>query len=173
MPEAKSFPLPSSMAVTPRHRSRAGRLSLLHASSCPRMTSKFWFYNSMHFPEPMHHFDMITAEAAYCALGAFNTRVHVLPTTKGIDHRVINGRVYIGGVPVTDPGGNRRAGGRIPAARRSIITNTGNELYDQWKVKMKALIADAQALPDPVAARAMNRSRPPIPARASPPTTIC
>ncbi len=63
----------------------------------------------MHFPEPMHHFDMITAEAAYCALGSFNTRVHVLPTTKGIDHRIINGRVYIGGVAVTDPTRSPRA----------------------------------------------------------------
>jgi len=46
---------------------------------------------------------MVTAEAAYCALGAANTRVHCLPTTLGIDHRIVNGRVYIGGNAVTDP----------------------------------------------------------------------
>ena len=51
----------------------------------------------------MSAFDMVTAEAAYCALGAANTRVHCLPTTLGIDHRIINGRVYIGGNAVTDP----------------------------------------------------------------------
>jgi len=64
---------------------------------------RFWFYNSMHFPEPMCAFDVVTAEAAYCALGAANTRVHSLPTTLGIDYRIINGRIYIGGNAVTDP----------------------------------------------------------------------
>ncbi len=29
--------------------------------------------------------------------------MHCLPTTKGIDERIINGRVYIGGIGVTDP----------------------------------------------------------------------
>ena len=32
-----------------------------------------------------------------------NTRIHCLPTTLGIDYRIINGRVYIGGNGVTDP----------------------------------------------------------------------
>ena len=51
----------------------------------------------------MSTFDMVTAEAAYCALGSSTTRVHCIPTTLGIDHRIINGRVYIGGNAVTDP----------------------------------------------------------------------
>jgi pyruvate,water dikinase len=114
----------------------------------PEDDQKFWFYNSMHFPEPMHHFDMITAEAAYVALGAFNTRVHVLPTAKGIEHRVINGRVYIGGVAVTDPA---EIGERVEQfqQRAFYYYEHWERLYDQWKVKMKALIADAQALPKP------------------------
>jgi pyruvate,water dikinase len=87
----------------------------------PGDDQKFWFYNSMHFPEPMHHFDMITAEAAYVALGAFNTRVHVLPTAKGIEHRVINGRVYIGGVAVTDPA---EIGERVEQFQQRAFTTT-------------------------------------------------
>ena len=79
----------------------------------------------MHFPEPMSAFDMVTAEAAYCALGAANTRVHCLPTTLGIDHRIINGRVYIGGNAVTDPGRNRAPHGGVPEARLLLLRELG------------------------------------------------
>ncbi|HEX5476712.1 MAG TPA: PEP-utilizing enzyme, partial [Burkholderiales bacterium] len=87
-------------------------------------------------------------EAAYVALGAFNTRVHVLPTAKGIEHRVINGRVYIGGVAVTDP---VEIAERVEQfqQRAFYYYEHWEDLYAQWKVKMKTLIADAQALPTP------------------------
>ena len=112
--EAKAFPLPSSIGVVPGTEGAQAAYPY-YTAFVPGDDQKFWFYNSMHFPEPMHHFDMITAEAAYVALGAANTRVHVLPTAKGIEHRVINGRVYIGGVSVTDPVEiAERVGGNMP-----------------------------------------------------------
>ena len=107
---------------------------------------RFWFYNSMHFPEPMCLFDTITAEAAYCALGANNTRVHCLPTTLGIDYRIINGRIYIGGNAVTDPDEIAR---RTEEFKQRAFYYYGNweRLYDQWKNKMMVLIRDAEKLP--------------------------
>jgi pyruvate,water dikinase len=109
---------------------------------------RFWFYNSMHFPEPMSAFDMVTAEAAYCALGAVNTRVHCLPTTLGIDHRIINGRVYIGGNSVTDPAEIAK---RLEEFKKRAFYYYENweRLYDQWRAKMLKLIDDAQSLPKP------------------------
>ena len=143
----KSFPLPSSVKVIPGTEG-AQAAHPYYVQFSPEDDERFWFYNSMHFPEPMHHFDMITAEAAYCALGAFNTRVHVLPTTKGIDHRVINGRVFIGGVPVTDPDEVQARAAEFQQ-RGFYYYENWERLYDQWKNKMKALIAEAQALPAP------------------------
>jgi pyruvate,water dikinase len=147
MPEQKSFPLPSSLEVVPGTEA-AQAAHPYYIQFSPEDDERFWFYNSMHFPEPMHHFDMVTAEAAYCALGSFNTRVHVLPTTKGIDHRIINGRVFIGGVPVTDPAEIEARMGEFQQ-RAFYYYENWERLYDEWKVKMKALIADAQALPKP------------------------
>jgi pyruvate,water dikinase len=109
---------------------------------------KFWFYNSMHFPEPMCAFDMVTAEAAYCALGAANTRVHCLPTTLGIDHRIINGRVYIGGNAVTDPAEIARRTEEFEK-RAFYYYENWERLYAHWKQKMLKLIEDARVLPDP------------------------
>ena len=99
---AKTFPLPSSVKVVPGTEAAQAAYPY-YMQFTKEDDQRFWFYNSMHFPEPMCAFDSVTGEAAYCALGAANTRVHCLPTTKGIDERIINGRIYIGGIGVTDP----------------------------------------------------------------------
>ena len=56
--------------------------------------SRFWFYNGMHFPEPMPAFDMITAGSCYLSIGLYQGRVFSIPTVLGIEHRVVNGYVY-------------------------------------------------------------------------------
>src|SRR6201994_122846 len=89
---------------------------------------------------------MVTAEAAYCALGAANTRVHSLPTTLGIDHRIINGRVYIGGNAVTDPAEIARRTAEFQKRTFYYYANW-ETLHAQWHEKMMTLIRDAQALP--------------------------
>ena len=143
----RGFPLPSSLKVVPgTERAQAGYPYTVQFG--PQDDGRFWFYNSMHFPEPMSAFDMVTAEAAYCALGSANTRVHCLPTTLGIDHRIINGRVYIGGNAVTDPAEIAR---RTEEFHKRAFYYYANweRLYDQWREKMLKLIRDSQALPKP------------------------
>jgi pyruvate, water dikinase len=143
----KAFPLPSSLKVIPGTE-RAQAAYPYYTQFTKSDDERFWFYNSMHFPEPMCAFDMVTAEAAYCALGSANTRVHCLPTTLGIDHRIINGRVYIGGNAVTDPQEIERRTAQFQQRAFYYYANW-ERLYDQWKKKMLTLIRDAQALPKP------------------------
>jgi pyruvate, water dikinase len=141
----RGFPLPSSLQVVPgTERAQAAYPYTVQFGEGD--DHRFWFYNSMHFPEPMSAFDMVTAEAAYCALGSSNTRVHSLPTTLGIDHRIINGRVYIGGNAVTDPAEIAR---RTEEFQKRAFYYYANweRLYAQWREKMMKLIQDAQALP--------------------------
>src|SRR6266700_24030 len=91
---------------------------------------------------------MVTAEATYCALGAANTREHCLPTTLGIDPRIIKGRVYIGGNAVTDPAEIARR--TVEFQKRAFYYYQNWEaLYAQWKQKMLKLIEDSKAMPDP------------------------
>ncbi|MDE2014902.1 MAG: PEP-utilizing protein mobile subunit, partial [Alphaproteobacteria bacterium] len=141
----KRFPLPSSVPIA-EGTEAAQTAYPYYMQFGPEDDERFWFYNSMHFPEPMTVFDMITAEAAYCALGASNTRVHSLPTTLGIDYRIVNGRVYIGGNGVTDPAEIARRTEEFQKRAYYYYANW-ERLYDQWKEKMLALIQDAQALP--------------------------
>ena len=143
----QGFPLPSSMKVIPGTE-KAQADYPYYMQFTPADDERFWFYNSMHFPEPMSHFDMVTGEAAYCALGSSNTRVMCLPTAKGIDQRIINGRVYIGGVAVTDPEEIAERTAEFQQ-RAFYYYEHWERLYDEWKDKMRALIKDAQDLPKP------------------------
>jgi len=146
MPEVdKKFPLPSSLKVAPGTEAAQAAYPYYQQFE-PDDDQRFWFYNSMHFPEPMTVFDMVTAEAAYCALGSSNTRVQSLPTTLGIDCRIINGRVYIGGNGVTDPDEIARRTEEFQK-RAFYYYEHWERLYDQWKDKMRKLIQDAQDLP--------------------------
>jgi pyruvate,water dikinase len=144
----KTFPKPSSLEVVPGT-DAAQAAYPYYMQFDAGDDQRFWFYNSMHFPEPMSAFDMITAEAAYCALGSANTRVHCLPTTLGIDYRIINGRVYIGGNAVTDPAEIARRTGEFKQ-RAFYYYENWERLYAQWREKMLALIRDAQTLPKPI-----------------------
>ena len=145
MVKAKGFPLPSSLEVV-AGTERAQAAYPYYMQFTKADDRRFWFYNSMHFPEPMCTFDTITAEAAYCALGAANTRVHSLPTTLGIDYRIINGRIYIGGNAVTDPAEIARRTKEFQQ-RAFYYYAHWERLFEQWKEKMTNLIREAQALP--------------------------
>jgi pyruvate, water dikinase len=146
MPTAqRGFPLPSSLKVVPGTEGAQAAYPY-YMQFMDGDDSRFWFYNSMHFPEPMSAFDMVTAEAAYCALGAANTRVHCLPTTLGIDYRILNGRVYIGGNAVTDPAEIARRTEEFKQ-RAFYYYENWERLYAQWKEKMLALIGESRRLP--------------------------
>ncbi|HEX4001524.1 MAG TPA: PEP-utilizing enzyme [Candidatus Acidoferrales bacterium] len=144
-PKQKGFPVPSSLKVI-AGTEQAQAAYPYYMQFSKEDDERFWFYNSMHFPEPMSVFDMITAEAAYCALGSANTRVHCLPTTLGIDCRILNGRVYIGGNGVSDP---EEIAKRTEEFQRRAFYYYANweRLFAQWKDKMMALIREAEALP--------------------------
>jgi len=143
--KTRGFPPPSSLKVVAG--TEAAQAAYPYYMQFTREDDeRFWFYNSMHFPEPMCAFDVITAEAAYCALGAANTRVHSLPTTLGIDYRIINGRIYIGGNAVTDPAEIARRTKEFQL-RAFYYYEHWEELFAQWKNKMLGLIRVAEALP--------------------------
>ena len=119
-----------------RHGAGAGGLSVLHPVRPKTTTSASGSTTPCTFPSPCRAFDMVTAEAAYCALGAANTRVHCLPTTLGIDHRIINGRVYIGGNARDRSRPRSSAAPRSSRSARSTTTRTGKRCTRSGSEKM-------------------------------------
>ena len=99
----------------------------------------FWFYDGLHYPEPMYPFDIIWDEAWFLALSQFNTRIFIVPPAMGIDHRIHNGYIYITPLPVADPQ-------EIPKRAELFMKRAGyyfqnwDRLHDQWEVKMRNVI---------------------------------
>lgn len=109
----------------------------------------FWFYDGLHYPEPMYPFDIIWDEAWFLALSQFNTRIFIVPPAMGIDHRIHNGYIYITPLPVADPED-------IPKRVEHFMKRAGyyyqnwDKLHDQWEQKMRGVIKQLADLDIPV-----------------------
>jgi len=141
------FPLPTEIGSVPGAENWADMYAYFTRVQ-PEDDVRFWFYNSMHFPEPMSAFDMITAEAAYHAMGAYVSRVFTFPTAKGIDYRCINGRIYITANTVTDPAEIEK---RLTLfqERAGHYYENWDDIYGQWEKRMGQLIKDMTAIKIP------------------------
>jgi pyruvate,water dikinase len=141
------FPLPSEIESAP---GAEGWESMYpyYTRFRPEDDQRFWFYNSMHFPEPMPAFDVITAEVPYSGMGAYTTRVFAFPTALGIDHRILNGRVYITANTVTDP---KQIESRLAIfqERAGYYYENWNRLYGQWRERINKLIVEVDGIKVP------------------------
>jgi pyruvate,water dikinase len=142
--KTRSFLLPSQIADAPGAEGWQSMYPYFTRFQ-PEDDRRFWFYNAMHFPEPMPAFDAITAEVPYEALGAFTTRIFVFPTTMGIEHRIVNGRIYITANPVTDPVEIER---RLTLFREraGYYYENWERLFGEWKVRLETLIRELEAI---------------------------
>lgn len=97
--------------------------------------SRLCFYNGMHFPEPISPFDVITAEAFYIAIGEMNARFFCIPPAMGVDFRVLNGYVYISGIPVLDP---QKIQERVELFQRRAghYYENWSTIYEDWKQRV-------------------------------------
>lgn len=143
----KAFPLPSEIETAPGCEGWE-EMYPYYTHFTPEDDDRFWFYNGMHFPEPMPAFDAITALVPYAALGQFNTRYYAIPGALGIDHRIVNGRIYIGANAVTDPAEIEK---RLKLFEKRAFHYFGNwnDIYDNWQKKLNGLIADLEAIEVP------------------------
>ena len=141
------FPLPSEIADVPGAEGWRNMYPF-YTHFRPEDDQRFWFYNSMHFPEPMPAFDVITAEVPYTGMGAYTTRVFAFPTALGVDHRIVNGRIYITANTVTDPKEIERRL-KVFQERAGYYYENWNKLYEQWQVRIRALIAEVDAIKVP------------------------
>ena len=64
---------------------------------------KFWFFDGLHYPEPMYPFDTLMPEGTWAILNQFTTKYFLVPSALGLDHRILNGYIYVSPTPVSDP----------------------------------------------------------------------
>src|ERR687885_796867 len=137
-PGERSFPLPSQLAAVPGAEGWE-QMYPYFSRFQPEDDQRFWFYNSMHFPEVVPAFDGLTSEIPYTAIGANTARLFSFPTTLGIEYRMLNGRVYITANPVTDPAQIER---RLVDFQERAGHYYGNwdRLYGEWQQRTEFLM---------------------------------
>jgi phosphohistidine swiveling domain-containing protein len=143
----RSFPLPSQVADVPGAEGWEEMYPYFTRFQ-PEDDTRFWFYNSMHFPEVVPAFDGITSEIPYTAIGANTARLFAFPTTMGIEYRILNGRVYITANPVLD---EAKQGERLAhfQERAGYYYTNWDRLYEGWQQRIEALIAEIEAVEVP------------------------
>ena len=97
---------------------------------------KFWFHDSMHYPEPMYPFDLLMPENTWLILNQNTTKVFVVPTALGLDHRVVNGYVYVSPTMITDPAEIERRAAFFHERATHYFDNW-DAIYEKWVEKAK------------------------------------
>ena len=106
---------------------------------------KFWFMDSMHWGWAMTPWDADHLMYAIAALSQYNSRHYLIPPANGIDFRILHGYPYFSPVTVDDPA-------QVEARAPQFMERAGHyfanwdSLYEQWLDKVKANIAELEAI---------------------------
>ncbi|MFD0662618.1 hypothetical protein [Thermocatellispora tengchongensis] len=107
--------------------------------------ARFWFFDGMHNPEPLYPFDTIATENWWVAVSQMSTRVWPIPLAGGIDHRIVNGYLYVSPTAVTDQE-QIAARARHFAERAGHYYENWDEIYAGWEAKARDCIERLKAI---------------------------
>jgi pyruvate,water dikinase len=110
--------------------------------------ARFWFQDSLHWPEPFYPFDALQLDFGVVAFNQASSRLFVVPPSLGVEYRVLNGYVYFSDNSVTDETALARRS-ELFARRGAYYYEHWDELYDRWRSKVETVIHELEALQVP------------------------
>jgi pyruvate, water dikinase len=147
----RSFPSPFAVEI-PAECAGWEELYVPHAvfaeDRCEHDEGRFWFQDSLHFPEPFHPFDAVVQDFVSVGLSQASTRLFVIPPSKGIEYRLLNGYVYLSSSSVTDEAELARRA-EVFARRGGFYYENWAALDERWREKVQAEIAALESLEVP------------------------
>jgi pyruvate, water dikinase len=97
---------------------------------------RFWFQDSLHWPEPLRPFDAVVVECAVVALNQANARLFAVPPSLGVEFRLLNGYEYLSANSVIDEAALGRRS-ELFAKRAGYYYEHWDELYASWREKVE------------------------------------
>jgi pyruvate, water dikinase len=106
---------------------------------------RFWFLDSLHYPEPLRPLDAATVELTVVAFNQASARLFAVPPALGVEFRVRAGYVYFSGNSVTDEATiGRRA--ELFARRGGYYYEHWDQLYARWLQKVERATGELATL---------------------------
>ena len=106
---------------------------------------RFWFQDAVHYAEPYYPFDVVCLDSTTAGFSQASARLFVVPTSLGLEHRILGGYVYLSPNSITDEA--------TIAQRTELFTPRAEHYYEHWKEldahwreKVQAEIRDLEAL---------------------------
>ena len=96
--------------------------------------SQLWFVDNLHQTHPLLPFESIVDDCWWPSLNQISTRVVCFPTSRGLDHRMLYGWVYLASPEETDPEMIEKKG-KVVQERMNYYFSRWDELLPQWKEK--------------------------------------
>jgi pyruvate,water dikinase len=109
---------------------------------------RFWFQESMHWPEPLRPFDALVVECFFVGLNQANARLFAIPPSLGAEYRLLNGYVYNSPSLITDPGTLARRA-ELFERRGGHYFQHWDDLYQAWVRKVERAIQELEGLEVP------------------------
>jgi len=110
--------------------------------------SRFWFHDTVHYAEPYYPFDAVCVDCTLAGFSQASARLFAVPTSLGLEHRILGGYVYLSPNSITDEA--------TIAGRAELFTARGghyyvhwSELDADWRAKVQAEIRELDALAVP------------------------
>jgi pyruvate,water dikinase len=111
--------------------------------------SRFWFHDAVHYAEPYYPFDVVCLDSTVNGFSQASARLFLVPTSRGQEHRILGGYVYLSPNSITDEA--------TVAERAELFTARGGHYYEHWnecdahwreKVQAEIRELDALAVPE-------------------------
>jgi phosphohistidine swiveling domain-containing protein len=106
---------------------------------------RFWFQDAVHYAEPYYPFDMVSLDCITTGFSQASARLFAVPTSLGLDIRVLGGYIYLSPNSITDE--------VTIAERNERFATRGGYYYEhwdrmdlRWRDKVQAEIRELEAL---------------------------
>jgi phosphohistidine swiveling domain-containing protein len=109
---------------------------------------RFWFRDDMHWAEPIYPFDAVVVEFSVVGLSQASARLFAIPSSLGIEYRILNGYGYVSPRSIADPATiEQRA--QLFAERGTFYYEHWDELYASWLQRVEGATRELDTLEIP------------------------
>jgi pyruvate,water dikinase len=151
MPQKRSFPLPVDMPDLPGTEGWREMYPsyMVFSKDQPKRVefegSRFWYADLIHNPHPLTPLETFLPDRWRLVLAQSNNRIFMVPPSRGLDMRLLNGYVYLCAHAVEDPEEIQKRDG-IFHQRAGYYYQNWNEIFEEWQKRAAETVKEMEAI---------------------------